>query len=141
MPTGEGRTKQSFRDECDINIIMSRYLKTGIIDFVSKHSPQYLDLDGQDFTEAMLIVAEAKSLFQDLPSAIRTEFENDPAKFLDFVHDPENLPRMEEMGLLKPGAKLGTPPIPAASAAQPTPLAATPQATTITPQSTPPGKT
>jgi len=97
---GSGLTKQEFKDESDINQIMARYMRTGLIDNVTNKLPQFQDLDGQTFTDAMQIVAESKSLFADLPSSIRNEFENNPAKFLDFVHDPENRPRMAEMGLL-----------------------------------------
>jgi len=99
---GQGITKQEFKEECDINNIMALYNKTGQISHVSHQLPQYVDLDGQDFYEAMQIVAEGKTIFEQLPSSVRTKFENDPGKFLDFVHNPENLPEMAEMGLLRP---------------------------------------
>lgn len=128
---GASATKQSFKDECDINTIMGRYLRTGVLDFVNKHQPRYEDLsEAADYQQAMLIVAESKSLFEDLPSRIRTEFENNPAKFLDFVHNPENRPRMAEMGLLKPGATLGTTPPASVPPMQPTPPVTNPQGDT-----------
>lgn len=99
-----GRTKQSFKAECDINNIMSRYLKTGIVEFVNKHSPQYHDVTGLEYQDAMNIVAHSQSLFADLPSQLRAEFDNDPALFLDFVNDPANRPEMAAMGLLTPEA-------------------------------------
>lgn len=133
---GPGRTKQSFRDECDINIIMGRYLKTGHIEHVNQTLPQFTDMTGLDYTESMQIVAESKSLFLELPSNIRAKFENNPAKFLDFVHNPENRSEMAEMGLLRPGADLGTHPSQTAAGTQPTPQAATP-APIPTPAATP----
>ena len=36
-----GRTRQSMRDECDINAIMRKYIKTGAIDHVNKYSGEY----------------------------------------------------------------------------------------------------
>lgn len=125
---GPSATKQSFKDECDINIIMGRYLKTGVLDFVTKHQPRYEDLSqAADYQQAMLIVAESRSMFEDLPSHIRTQFENDPAKFLDFVHNPENRPQMAELGLLRPGAVSGTTTLNPAPPTQPNPVSANPQ--------------
>ncbi|QXP44296.1 MAG: internal scaffolding protein [Arizlama microvirus] len=138
---GPAITKQEFKSECDINEIMGRYMRTGILDFVNKHQPRYEDLsNAADYQQAMLIVAESKTLFEDLPSQIRTKFENDPAKFLDFVHNPANRSEMAEMGLLRPGAATSTPPINQSPAAQPIPVVANPQATTTTtPAQTPAG--
>lgn len=123
----QGRTKQEFKDESDINQIMARYMRTGLIDNVTTKLPQFADVQGQDFYEAMQIVAESKTLFEELPSKIRTEFENDPGKFLDFVHNPENRPRMAEMGLLRPDADLGYLPSAQPQTMQPTPQSAAPQ--------------
>lgn len=103
--TGPGRTRQAHKDECDINRIMARYQQTGVIDFVNKHQAQYGDATGRDFQEAMQLIAESKTLFQDLPSSVRDRFKNDPALFLDFVHDPANEAEMHELGLMAPGAK------------------------------------
>jgi len=102
----QGRTKQSFKDECDINVIMSRYQATGQLpDNLNPTAPQYIDATGFDFDLAMNLVAEASSAFQELPSAIRSRFNNDPGAFLDFVHDPNNRSEMAQMGLLKPEAE------------------------------------
>lgn len=99
-----GRTKQSFTAECDINNIMARYQKTGILDFVNQHEPQYGDATGADFAAAMQVVAEGQSMFNDLPSELRAQFDNDPAEFLEFVSNPANKKEMAQMGLLNPEA-------------------------------------
>jgi len=104
----QGRTKQQFADECDINNIMSRYLKTGIIDHVRDGAPQFLDASPVEFQEAMQIVAQAETLFEELPSSIRNRFDNDPAQLLEFVHDPSNIAEAVSMGFLDP-TKLPTP--------------------------------
>ena len=39
-------TKQSFKDECNINNIMSKYMKDGLIGHVNKHQGRYDDLPG-----------------------------------------------------------------------------------------------
>lgn len=122
----EGRTKQSFKDECDINKIMAKFQTTGLIEFVNQNQGRYLDCTGVDYQEAMLTVANANSMFQSLPSGIRAYFENDPALFVDFASNPENLPQMHEMGLTSPDYKPGGHPTTPAAATQPTPLPATP---------------
>lgn len=107
---GVGRTKQSFRDDCDINNIMARYMKTGVLDHVRAEVAQYGDVSGADFQGALDLVAGAKSMFHSLPSNIRTEFENNPAKFFEFMENPANAQRAREMGLLAPEAPSSTPP-------------------------------
>lgn len=107
--SGQDRTKQAFKAECDINQIMARYQKTGVLDFAAKHEPQYADCTGADFQRGMEIIANAKSMFEDMPSRLRLRFENDPAKFLDFVQNPENREEARELGLLKPEPKPATP--------------------------------
>lgn len=107
------RTKQSFKDECDINVIMAQYQQTGVIDFVTKHPPQFIDVTGADFDSAAYTVAAAQSMFNDLPSSIRARFDNNPALFLDFVHDESNRAEAQALGLLRPQA--ATPPAQAPS--------------------------
>lgn len=126
--SGPGRTKQSFKDECDINNIMARFQQTGLLEFVNKNQAQYLDVTGFDYQEAMQTVANANSLFMQMPSALRAEFQNSPQKFVEFCENPENRPRMAEMGLLTPEAQnQGGSPTPA-STTQSTPQSAPPAA-------------
>lgn len=108
-----GRTKQSFKDECDINTIIQRFLRTGQLDLANKLEPRYGDCTGIEFQSACQTVAAAKSLFAELPAALRNRFENEPAKFLDFVHDDRNIEEARELGLLKPKADPAVTPAPA----------------------------
>lgn len=98
-------TKQSFRDECDINVIMSRYQTTGILPQTRNAlDAQYADVSGIDYQAAQNLVAGAKSMFMELPSSVRSRFDNDPGLFLAFTHDPKNREEMAKMGLLTPEA-------------------------------------
>lgn len=99
LDTGPGLTKQSMRDECNINNIMAKYQKTGLVDFVSNREAQYMETDPIDFHEAMNIVTSAKEMFADIPSSIRKKFNNDPGEFLEFVQNPENIDQVYELGL------------------------------------------
>lgn len=105
----EGRTKQSFKNECDINQIMARYQKTGVLDFTAKHAPQYGDATGLEFREGLDVLQRAREMFADLPAKLRAQFNNDPGEFLDFVHNPENVEEMRQMGLLMPEPSQATP--------------------------------
>ena len=100
------RTKQSFAKECDINEILKQFRRTGMINHVAKHQGYYGDFtNGVTYQGAMQVIAEANSMFESLPAHVRAEFENDPAKFLDFVHDESNEERMKELGLIDPKVK------------------------------------
>jgi len=96
---GPSLTKQSFTKECDINTILAKYQKTGAIDHVNKHEASYGYATSDDFTASMEIVARGNTMFEELPSTIRNKFENNPAKFLDFVQDENNKKEMQELGL------------------------------------------
>lgn len=102
---GEPITKQSQKDDCDINLIMARYVKTGVLDHQRAHGGEYGYASADTFNESMQIVAKGKTMFEELPSQIRTKFENDPAKFLDFVQDNKNIDEMAEMGLAEKSQK------------------------------------
>jgi len=96
---GVSLTKQSFTKECDINTIMAKYQKTGAIEHVNKHEGSYAYATSMDFQEALETIRTGQTMFDELPSSIRTKFENDPAKFLDFVQDKNNMAEMVELGL------------------------------------------
>jgi len=54
-------TKQSFRDECDVNLIVKRYTETGMINSIPRTTPQYGDAPEGDFLEAAIVNAEIAS--------------------------------------------------------------------------------
>lgn len=92
-------TKQMHRDECNINTIIKKYKTTGVITNVNNLEAKYGDVTGLDFQTAMDLVAEAQTMFQELPSAVRNKFKNDPGLFLDFMDNPANQEEMVSMGL------------------------------------------
>lgn len=95
-------TKQAEADACDINKIMARYEKTHMIDHFNKYQGDYADLGtSTSYHESLNAVLAAQAAFDTLPAEIRARFDNEPAKFLDFVDDPKNEDAMREMGLLE----------------------------------------
>lgn len=108
-PGGPSMTKQEFADECDINNIMRNYARTGMISHVNKYQGSYEDVSGAvSFHEAQEIVKKAEEMFYTVPSAVRSKFDNDPGKFLDFVLDDRNRDEMQKMGLLKEVARVNS---------------------------------
>lgn len=98
--------KQSMKDECNINNIVARFQRTGVVDHLNKHGPNYGFADSITLHESMEIVRKAQEMFDDLPSEIRKRFVNDPAAFLDFVQNPENQDEAVRLGLaVKPEAE------------------------------------
>ena len=104
----DGKTRQEFRDESDINTLMKRYETTGIPPWVDDTGERrFLDVsDVPDFQSAMQIVIDAENAFMALSAQVRKEFENDPGNFLRYVEqagsDEEKAKRLREWGLLKP---------------------------------------
>lgn len=106
FPTAVGkvsRTHQEFADECDINNIMRRYEKTGVLPVNVSNQPVYLDVSNvPDLQESMQRVSEAHTAFMRLPARVRAEFNNDPVLFVDYAGKPENLEQMRAWGLAEP---------------------------------------
>lgn len=101
LPT---RTQQHFQQECDINFIMDRFTRTGVMP-PPKEGYVYGDVSDYDsYQSALHSLMEAQADFDLLPAKVRKEFDNDPAQFLDFIQNPENASRAQELGLLAPAA-------------------------------------
>ena len=97
----EGLTKQSFKDECDVNRIMARYADTGVIEHIRESPPSNADVsDVGTYQEAMDIVSHAQSQFMQLPSAVRAAFDNDPVAFLDAFESAEGQDLLRQHGVL-----------------------------------------
>jgi len=98
------RTKQEFAKETDINTIMRKYEKTGVIDPRLQRGPgSYGDFTGAtDYQTSLNQVVEAQEAFYALPSSLRARFHNDPGELLDFVSDDENYAEAVKLGLVPP---------------------------------------
>lgn len=118
-------TKQAFKDDCDINKIVAKFIKTGQLSHVVAAAGQYMstELGDMDYHEALNFVLKANDAFMQLPSHVRSEFQNDAGQFLEFCHDPANEERMIELGLAypknQPEIRETQPSAPAAEEAEP----------------------
>ena len=98
----DGRTQQHQKDECDINLIIKRHTPEQIALMATQNEGQYGDASSVDYHAAQNIIANANTMFNDLPSEIRNQFDNDPALFLDFTSNEENYAEMRKMGIMSP---------------------------------------
>ena len=100
--SGETHVKQSSRDECNINYIMKKYEKSGLVTHTAQYEGRYGDFIGApEYHEAMNAVVHADNMFMSIPASVRKRFGNDPAEFLAFAQNPENAEELISMGLAK----------------------------------------
>lgn len=102
----DGMTKQTFKNQTDINRIIAKAQKTGTLSHLAKYEPVYGDYsDIPDLLEASARLERANQIFAELPSEIRAEFHQSPRDFFAFVNNPANAGRLRELlpELAKPG--------------------------------------
>ena len=109
-------TQQQFKDDSDINTIVDRFMKSGVMP-TPINMPQYVDYEGVfDFQSAMNAVRAADENFMRMDAKIRARFNNSPQEFLEFFSNPENTDEAIRLGLAIPQAVAET----NVSAAEPT---------------------
>lgn len=110
-------TKQSFKDDCDVNVILKRFETTGILPEATS-SPQFGDFaDVDDYQSALHKVMAAEDAFMSLDAKLRLRFENDPVRFVDFVSNPANNAELIALGLVNAPKPVDKPGVAASSAA------------------------
>lgn len=95
------RTKSEFVDECDINKIMARYRRTGILPENARAAAvRYGDFSQiPDFMEMQEKIIAANELFMALPAEVRKQFDNDPGQFIAAADTQEGREVMVKLGL------------------------------------------
>lgn len=93
---------QSQAQDADINVIVKRFGLTGLAPQVPV-PPTYGDFEAvSDYREALDMIREADRSFMALPAEVRSKFDNDASRFVDFCMDKNNLDEMRKMGLAVP---------------------------------------
>lgn len=96
----ESMCEQHHKNDCDINTILKKYDKTGLITHVNNAKAEYGDFTVvNEYQENLQHVINAQMAFEELPSDIRKKFANDPGAFFEFATDPSNIDKMIEYGL------------------------------------------
>jgi phage internal scaffolding protein len=95
-------TQQQFKEEADINTIVDRFMKSGVLP-TPVNMPQYVDYEGVfDFQSAMNAVRAADENFMRMDAKIRARFNNSPQEFLEFFADANNKDEAIRLGLALP---------------------------------------
>lgn len=92
-------TKQSEKDDADINVIVKRFGIGGVLPLVQMPPLNVEFGEVFDFQSAQNTILAAKASFNALPADLRAEFQNDAAKFVAFASDPQNIAELKKMGV------------------------------------------
>lgn len=96
----ESKTVESEAQACDINLMMKRYQKHGII-IPGRDGAFYADFtNADDYLAARATIDRGEKGFATLPSAVRERFKHDPAELIDWVGNGDNRAEAIELGLL-----------------------------------------
>lgn len=96
----ESVTVQSFGPGTEIDNIMKRFYATGEMPQARKLA-EYGDFDDAMDLQSMLEqVKVGERAFFQIPANIRGRFDNDPGRFIEWIHDEANHDEAVELGLL-----------------------------------------
>ncbi len=105
---GKGRAKQSMRDECDVNLIVAQYVKTGFLSHVSVGFPLWVDVSEMtDFRDAIEHVRSMARYFAGLPATVRSRFENDAVSLMEYLESGASEEDLHALGLEVLGDRRG----------------------------------
>lgn len=109
-PSAGGRTRQSEKDACDVNLIVDRHKQGLVTTHVVQRVAEYGFAPALTFQECMDRVLAARDVFEQLPARTRDFFSNSPVRFVEFVSDPANKAKLVELelGVPDPVAPLGS---------------------------------
>lgn len=112
----ESLTVQSDADDADINTIVRRFGLTGAMPENVRVPISEDFVDVFDFQSAMNAVRTAQESFMEMPADVRSRFNNDAGKFVEFCTAEQdgklvNLEEMRKLGLAVPAVPE---PVPAA---------------------------
>lgn len=101
-----GVTQQHFKEETDVNQIVKKYMRTGVLGnplSAPTEAPKFSTFDQNfDYFGAQCFIAKAQQEFEALPAVVRKRFDNDPGQLIAFLSDEKNRPEAENLGLVEP---------------------------------------
>ena len=94
-------TDQQWKDDCDVNTILEKYKRTGMVTHVRRIQGRFADVSQvQDLHSGAIQIQLANDDFMALPADVRAKFDNDIYKFVEYVVDPKNKEECIKMGLM-----------------------------------------
>jgi phage internal scaffolding protein len=96
------KTDQSHKKLSDVNVIVGRYKKTGILPGQNGSRGVYGDFSHvPSLTEAFEVVQKAADAFYTLPAEIRKQMGNDPSQLHLWLSDEKNYDAACDAGLIE----------------------------------------
>lgn len=110
-PEGESMTQQHFAEEVDINNIVAKYNRSGIITHVRAAQEKFGPLpELSEYAVHLDKVAKAQQAFEMLPAELRNHFNNSIPGFFKYISEEKNFDQCVEWGIYEPKEpKVGTP--------------------------------
>jgi hypothetical protein len=96
---GDSMTQTQFQEETDINNIMEHYVPNGEPVILNQSKPNYGLADSTSFKEAMDLVAESQSRFNELPAKIRELYGNSPTQFMQACEKENQSKTLQAFGV------------------------------------------
>lgn len=95
-------TNQAFKDEVDLNVIMARYIGTGVVpqNITRIPLPPEQLIEPMDYQTALHYVMEVHDAFEQLPASVRARFQNNPQEIMQFIENPANREEAIRIGLI-----------------------------------------
>jgi len=93
-------TEQSHKSQCDVNKIIAKYNKTGLISHVSEIKAEFGDIPAVDYKEMQDRLVKMNNEFDKLPYQIKKRFGNNPYALISFMENAENRKEAEDLGLI-----------------------------------------
>ncbi len=107
VTSGVGRTKQSMRDECNVNLIVANFTKTGFLGHLAQGVPEFVDVSEMtDYRSVIEQVRSVEKYFAGLPAEVRTAFGNDAVDFMQYL-ETASVEDLETLGLEALGDRRG----------------------------------
>lgn len=100
-------TIDSFRESCDLNVILARYAN-GDVSALSQRQGTYFDATEmpKSYAEMLQTVITAETEFNKLPLVVRERFDNSFHKWLSLMDRPDEFNRLMSLNDNKPAPDL-----------------------------------
>lgn len=97
----EVKTKQSFKNQCDINDLVARHRRTGLVDHTTSRKPLYGDFTAAtDLFTHINATNAAEDEFRTLPAQVRRLCNEDPVELLNLLATEPGCESLRTAGLV-----------------------------------------
>lgn len=97
---GESPTEQHHREAANINTIVNKYNRTGLLPVAD--GAFFGDVSNvNSYSDCLDCLRDSQEYFASLPATVRKRFSNDPEELCDFLLDSSNREEAIKLGLLR----------------------------------------